>query len=46
MERAVGVARGHWRDVKNQRLFVENLGHVLGIKTFEDWYQNPKSNST
>jgi hypothetical protein len=32
------MKRGLWKRNKNQRLFVNKLGEVLGIARFEDWY--------
>jgi hypothetical protein len=37
--RAHGVPRGYWKDVQNQRQFMDRLGAKLGIQKSTDWYK-------
>jgi hypothetical protein len=34
---------GHWRSIKNQRLFMDQLAKTLNLKTMDDWYYVKKS---
>ena len=31
------VSKGYWKDKKNIRLFMEDLGHSLKFESFQDW---------
>jgi hypothetical protein len=33
------LPKGFWKDVKNQRAFVEELASKLGITQLDDWYK-------
>jgi hypothetical protein len=33
------VPKGYWEKISNQKECLESIGHILGVRTLEDWYR-------